>query len=70
MAFRTEFLEGYKNGFSRGNNSATLRIKTVKFLNQHLKMVVEERDEVYKIMSELIKKIWVYYFLPHISTNT
>ena len=53
---KISILEGYENGFSNKDNSVSLLINTGKLLNQHLKKVVKEVDDIYKIMSDLTKK--------------
>ena len=50
MPMEISILEGYENGFSNDNNSITLRINTGKFLNEYLKKIVEEMDEIYNIL--------------------
>ena len=59
---RIEFLEGYKNGFNKEDNSVTLRINTGP-LKQYLNEVINN-ENIYNIMSRLTKE---YYFFPYIS---
>ena len=51
---RIEFLEGYKNGFNKEDNSVTLRINT-GLLKQYLNEVINN-ENIYNIMSKLTKK--------------
>ena len=51
---RIEFLEGYKNGFNKEDNSVTLRINTGP-LKQYLNEVINN-ENIYNIMSRLTKE--------------
>ena len=51
---KIEFLEGYKNGFNKEDNSVTLRINTGP-LKQYLNEVINN-ENIYNIMSRLTKE--------------
>ena len=59
---RIEFLEGYKNGFNKEDNSVTLRINTGP-LKQYLNEVINN-ENIYNIMSRLTKE-YKHITFPH-----
>ena len=49
-------LKGFKNNFSREENSVSLQISTDLFINDYLKKAIKKIDKIYEIISKLTEK--------------